>query len=253
MALEVHGLSKAFGGEHALAGVDLEIADGEIHALLGPNGSGKSTLIGCLSGRLAPDAGVMDLGSGPVKRFTPRSAFAAGTAVIYQHFSLISSLSVVDNVFLGSERTGFGRRLDRSNELVEVDAALSNLGAEFDRSAPVSTLSVGQKQLVEIAKAMRHAPKLFVLDEPTAALGEAEARQLGRRLRGLRDSGLAILYVTHLLSEVFEIADRVTVLRDGKTVLSAATADLRREQVIAAISPRGRATARNREDRKSVV
>jgi ribose transport system ATP-binding protein len=245
--LQVRGLSKAFGGELALDGVDLDIADGEIHALLGPNGSGKSTLIGCLSGRLTPDQGTIDLGAGPRRRFTPRSAFAAGAAVIYQHFSLISSLSVVDNVYLGSERTALGHRLDRSGESRATSTALAELGAEVQTSAPVSALSVGQKQLVEIAKAMRHEPKLLVLDEPTAALGEAEARALGQQLRRLRDSGLAILYVTHLLSEVFDIADRVTVLRDGRTVLSSPTADLGREQVIRAIAPRGGAIARERQ------
>lgn len=246
MSLTVRGLSKAFGGELALDGVDLDIADGEIHALLGPNGSGKSTLIGCLSGRLVPDAGTVDLGSGPRKRFTPRTSSAAGTAVIYQHFSLVGSLNVVDNVFLGSERTGVGHRLDRSGEAVEAKEALAELGVDLQTSTPVAALSTGQKQLVEIAKAIRHKPKLLVLDEPTAALGEAEARALGRQLRRLRDAGLAILYVTHLLSEVFEIADRVTVLRDGKTVLSSPTAGLEREEVITAISPRGGAVARER-------
>jgi ribose transport system ATP-binding protein len=244
--LQIRGLSKAFGGELALDGVDLDIADGEIHALLGPNGSGKSTLIGCLSGRLTPDGGTIDLGAGPRRRFTPRSAFAAGAAVIYQHFSLISSLSVVDNVFLGSEQTGFGHRLDRGAEARATGTALAELGAGLQTSVPVAALSVGQKQLVEIAKAMRHEPKLLVLDEPTAALGEAEARALGQQLRRLRDAGLAILYVTHLLGEVFDIADHVTVLRDGKTVLSSPTADLRREEVIRAIAPRGSAVARQR-------
>jgi ribose transport system ATP-binding protein len=248
--LQIRELSKAFGGELALDGVDLDIADGEIHALLGPNGSGKSTLIGCLSGRLTPDGGTIDLGAGPRRRFTPRSAFAAGAAVIYQHFSLISSLSVVDNVFLGSEQTGFGYRLDRRAEARAADMALAELGAGLKTSTPVAALSVGQKQLVEIAKAMRHEPKLLVLDEPTAALGEAEARALGQQLRRLRDAGLAILYVTHLLGEVFDIADKVTVLRDGRTVLSSPTTELGRDEVIRAIAPRGGAVARERtEDR----
>ncbi|HEX7290079.1 MAG TPA: sugar ABC transporter ATP-binding protein [Conexibacter sp.] len=243
MTLVAQGLAKAFGAEQALAGVDLEVADGEIHALLGPNGSGKSTLIGCLSGRLAPDAGSITIGERTVRRFSPRAAAAAGTAVIYQHFSLVPPLSVVDNIFLGSERTGLGGALDRSSELAEADELLTRLGARVDPRAPVSSLSVGQQQLVEIAKAMRHRPRLLVLDEPTAALGEAEARILGRQLRGLRDEGLAILYVTHLLSEVFEIADRVTVLRDGRTVLNATIGTLSPREVIGAIAPRHGAAA----------
>ena len=246
MSLVAQDLTKAFGAERALDGVDLDVAEGEIHALLGPNGSGKSTLIGCLSGRLTPDGGTMTIGGRTVQRFTPRSAAAAGTAVIYQHFSLIPPLSVADNIFLGSERTGLGGALDRSGQVAEARELLSRLGARVDPRAPVASLSVGQQQLVEIAKAMRHEPRLLVLDEPTAALGEKEARILGQRLRGLRDSGLAILYVTHLLSEVFEIADRVTVLRDGRTVLSATLSDLSPRDVITAIAPRRGGAAADR-------
>jgi ribose transport system ATP-binding protein len=246
VSLIARGLTKAFGAELALDGVDLEVADGEIHALLGPNGSGKSTLIGCLGGRLAPDRGTMAIGERTVRRFSPRAAAAAGTAVIYQHFSLVPPLSVADNIFLGSERTGRGGVLDRSEQLREAGELLSRLGARVNPRAPVASLSVGERQLVEIAKAMRHEPKLLVLDEPTAALGEAEARTLGCLLRTLRDSGLAILYVTHLLSEVFEIADRVTVLRDGRTVLHAAIGELSPRQVIAAIAPRRGGAAADR-------
>jgi ribose transport system ATP-binding protein len=245
MSLVAHGLTKAFGGELALDRVDLEVADGEIHALLGPNGSGKSTLIGCLSGRLSPDGGSMTIGDETFGRFSPRTAFAAGTAVIYQHFSLIGALSVADNIFLGSERAVAGR-LDRARQSEEAAEILSRLGAYLNTRAPVASLSVGQKQLVEIAKALRHRPKLLVLDEPTAALGELEARTLGQQLRAQRDSGLAILYVTHLLSEVFEIADRVTVLRDGRTVLSAPIAQMSPGDVIAAITPRQGAAVRHR-------
>jgi ribose transport system ATP-binding protein len=250
MSLAIRGLTKAFGGERALDGVDLEIGEGEIHAVLGPNGSGKSTLIGCLSGRLSPDAGSMTVAGATVERFSPRAAFAAGTAVIYQHFSLISTLSVRDNVFLGSERRRHGR-IDRASEAAECAELLAQVGAELVPEAKISSLSVGQRQLVEIAKAMRHRPKVLVLDEPTAALSELEARALGVQLRRLRDAGLAILYVTHLLGEVFEIADRVTILRDGRTVLSGMTAELERDQVIAAIAPQGvsKPGRRRREER----
>jgi ribose transport system ATP-binding protein len=238
MSVAVQDLSKSFGGELALDGMQLEVADGEIHALLGPNGSGKSTLIGCLSGRLTPDRGSMTVGDHTsVHRFTPRSAFAAGTAVIYQHFSLIPPLSVVDNIFLGSERTGSGGWVDRARQRAEASEILARLGARFDPRVLVASLSAGEKQLVEIAKALRHRPQLLVLDEPTAALGELEARTLGQQLRKLRDSGLAILYVTHLLSEVFEIGDRVTVLRDGRTVLTAGIDELSPSEVITAIAP----------------
>ncbi|MDW5597418.1 sugar ABC transporter ATP-binding protein [Conexibacter stalactiti] len=239
MSIVIQGLTKAFGGARALDGVDLDVADGEIHALLGPNGSGKSTLIGCLSGRLKPDLGSMTIGTESVAHFSPREAFAAGTAVIYQHFTLVGSLSVADNVFLGAELRAAGGRIDRARQVSVTREILGRIGARLDPRTPVRSLSVGEKQLVEIAKALRHDPQLLVLDEPTAALSELEARALGQQLRGLRASGLAILYVTHLLSEVFQIADRVTVLRDGRAVLHREIADLAPRDVIAAIAPRG--------------
>jgi ribose transport system ATP-binding protein len=250
VSLVIKGLTKAFGGELALDHVDLDVADGEIHALLGPNGSGKSTLIGCLSGRLTPDDGSMTIGTETVARFSPRQAFAAGTAVIYQHFTLVGSLSVADNIFLGSEVTAAGGRLDRSRQIGTAHEILSRIGARLSPRSLVASLSVGEKQLVEIAKAMRHRPQLLVLDEPTAALSELEARALGRQLRRLREEGLAILYVTHLLSEVFEIADRVTVLRDGRSVLHAAVSDLSPREVISAIAPRGAANGTSRRARR---
>jgi ribose transport system ATP-binding protein len=255
MSLIATGMTKSFGGELALDSVDLEVAGGEIHALLGPNGSGKSTLIGCLGGRLSPDSGEMSVSGQRVSSFTPRVAFAAGTAVIYQHFSLVPSLSVRDNVFLGSELTRMSR-IDRRRESVEAQELLSTLSAAVDVDARVSRLSVGERQLVEIAKAMRHRPRVLILDEPTAALSEAEATALGGQLRRLRDLGLAILYVTHLLGEVFEIADRVTVLRDGRKVLERSIDAVERSEVIEAISPRGgvepRTPASTREEKRPV-
>lgn len=243
MSLRVSGLTKAFGGELAVDRVDLEVADGEIHALLGPNGSGKSTLIGCISGRLAADSGTMTVGEVTESRFTPRSAFAAGTAVIYQHLSLIPSLSISDNVFLGEEQRRFGGRLDRRTQNRETRRLLGRLGVDLDPATSVDRLSPGERQLVEIAKALRRDPRLLVLDEPTASLGEAEARALGELLRRLRDDGLAIMYVTHLLGEVFAIADRVTILRDGRVVLAAPTSEVSPQDVIRVIAPQGRPSA----------
>jgi len=237
VTLTIDNLTKSFGGEVALSGVGLDVSVGEIHALLGPNGSGKSTLIGCIGGRLAPDRGTMKVGNQRAQRFTPRSAFEAGTAIIYQQFSLIPTLSIADNIFLGSERTAAGGRIDRRQQSREAAKILSRFGVRLDPREIVGNLSVGEKQLVEIAKALRHDPKLLILDEPTAALGEREARLLGQQLKRLKDAGLAILYVTHLLSEVFEIADRVTILRDGHSVLDARIGEVSRDDLIKAISP----------------
>lgn len=236
MSLVVRDLRKTYGTKAVLHGVDLDVADGEIHALLGPNGSGKSTLIGCLSGSVKPGGGSIDLDGSPLASLSPREAMRRGAATIYQHFSLVPSLNVADNIFLGDEIRHRGR-IDRSKQ----KALAADLLAQFDRpitpGTVVSTLSAGDRQLVEIAKALRHHPRLLVLDEPTAALGENEVGLLMTILRRLRADGLAILYVTHLLPEVFALADRVTVLRDGRVVLARAAADLDESQVVAAIAP----------------
>jgi ribose transport system ATP-binding protein len=236
MALVVRGLSKAYGAKRVLEGVDLAVEAGQIHALLGPNGSGKSTLIRCLSGAIVPDAGVMIVGGDEHHEFDPREAIRAGTSVIYQHFSLVPNLTVADNVFLGDERRT-GMRIDHAQQDRETARLLDQFGRSIRPGMLVSSLSIGDRQLVEIAKALHRDPKLVVLDEPTAALGEQESTQLINHLRGLRDAGLAILYVTHIISEVFAIADRVTVLRDGHVVLSDEVSRVNPAQVIAAISP----------------
>jgi ribose transport system ATP-binding protein len=236
MALVVRGLSKSYGIKRVLDSVDLVVESGQIHALLGPNGSGKSTLIGCLSGAVVPEAGTIEIDGVPHNRFTPREAMAAGVAVIYQHFSLVPSLSVADNLFLGDEqRTGL--RIDKPAQVAGAQRLLAPFGRPIRADALVSDLPVGDRQLVEIAKALRRRPRILVLDEPTAALGDDEARYLGRYLKTLRDEGLAILYVTHIIGEVFEIGDFATVLRDGHVVLRSAVKDIDPPRVITAISP----------------
>lgn len=236
MPASVRGLSKAFGSRPVLDRVDLDVNDGEIHALLGPNGSGKSTLIRCLSGAVQPDAGTVVIEGVEHRGFTPREAITSGTAVIYQNFSLVPTLSVAENVFLGDERTK-GIRIDRVAQNGEAQHLLEQFERPIRADQPVSSLSTGDRQLVEIAKALHRDPKLLILDEPTAALGEQEADQLGRFLLRLRNDGLAILYVTHLLGEVFAIADRVTILRDGLVVLVDEVARVTPAKVIEAISP----------------
>lgn len=234
--VRVRNLRKAYGGEPALRGVDLDLRAGEVHALLGPNGSGKSTLIGCLSGKVEPDEGTIEIGGEAYTKFTPRQAHDLGTAVIYQQFSLIPTLSVADNVFLGHEvRKVF--RIDRSTQAEEAAALLDRLSRPIATGSPVGTLSAGDQQIVEIAKAMRRRPRVLVLDEPTAALGDREARLLGDQVSRLAEQGIAVLYVTHLINEVFAVADRVTVLRDGQVTLRAEIGDVTRDGLVAAIAP----------------
>ena len=173
----------------------------------------------------------------------------AGSAVIYQHFSLVTNLSVSDNVFLGDEIRR-GGRVDHAAQRAATEELLATFGRPIRPDQPVGTLGVGDRQLVEIAKALHRQPRVLILDEPTAALGEQEASVLGQHLRRLRDTGLAILYVTHILPEVFAIGDRVTVLRDGRIVLHGLVSDLDAPRVIEAISP---ATGTRRDSRERHV
>ena len=181
----------------------------------------KSTLIRCLSGAVTPDAGSIVINDRRYAALTPKEAIDCGVAVIYQNLSLIPTLTVTENVFLGDELTrwGFVRRHAQRQRVVNLLHALLG-AAEIEPDAPVGSLPIAARQLVEIAKALHRArAKLLILDEPTAALTETEKQILFNRLRNLRDQGLHIIYITHRLGEVFEIADRVTVLRDGKVVL----------------------------------
>jgi ribose transport system ATP-binding protein len=238
MGFEVRQLSKTYGGVAVLKDVDLAVADGEIHALLGANGAGKSTLIKCISGGVAPDSGELVINGEPQAFLTPRQARLAGIAIIYQDYSLASTLTVAENIFLGEEiRWGpFIRRQAqrrRAKELLEQIGAVS-----IDPGQRVIGLGGADQQVVEIAKSLKTDPSLLLLDEPTASLTEAEVGRLMSHLRRLRERGLPIVYVTHRLGEIFQIADRVTVLRDGQVVLSAEVSEISRQTLVEAITGR---------------
>jgi len=219
--VEVRDLSKTYGAVKALEGVTHRFEAGRIHALMGKNGSGKSTLVKMLSGVVRPSRGEILLNGAPVSFRGPADAFARGIVTVHQELSLVPELSVAENVFLGRlpmARTAGITRIDWPAMRRETRALLERMGLDFDPDVPVSRLSVGQQQTVEIAKAMSFDPALLLLDEPTSALASKEVAMLFELLRVLRAQGVTMMYISHRMSELSEIADTVTVLRDGRLV-----------------------------------
>lgn len=237
-ALVVRGVSKTFGARTVLSSADLTVQDGEIRALLGQNGSGKSTLIKILSGYHEPDPGGEVLVAGePLAFGSPAASYLLGFRFVHQDLGLIASMSVVDNLALGSSFiTRGGRRIDKPAARRRATAALERAGFNIDPEAMISDLTQAQRTGVAIARALNQPkgeiPRVLVLDEPTASLPAEEAAALLASLRGTAASGVAIIYVTHHLDEVFALADTVTVLRDGILVDSVAMQDVNRAQLI---------------------
>lgn len=219
IVLRASGLTKRFGETVALDGLSFDLRAGEIHALCGENGAGKSTLIKTLSGIHAAGSydGAVEVFGQPARFAGIRDAERAGLAVIYQELALVEEMTVAENLFLGSEpRRGLAIDWDRLND--EARALLRRFGIDIDPDLPVGALGVGRRQLVEILKALRKDSRILILDEPTAALAEGEVRILLDILRDLAARGIAIVYISHKLDEVFAIADRITVIRDGRHV-----------------------------------
>jgi ABC-type sugar transport system ATPase subunit len=213
----LRGIVKSYGGALALRGVDLDVRGGEIHALCGENGAGKSTLMNVLGGATRPDSGTLSLDSTVLRLRDPADALRRGIAVIHQEIRLVPTLSVAENLALGNEPSTLGwvHRARMRRRAAEQVAAL---GFALDPEARVEELALGKRQLVEIARALGRDARVLVLDEPTAALGPVEAARLFAILDELRRRGLAIIFITHQLDEIFRLADRVTVLRDGERV-----------------------------------
>jgi ribose transport system ATP-binding protein len=225
-AIQLDGLTKVYDGVVALSGVTHAFEQGQVHALMGKNGSGKSTLVRVLSGAVGPTLGTVEIHGRRVAFASPRDAFSAGVITIYQELSLVPSLTVGENIFLGRlPKSGVGLIVwDRVH--AEAARLLRDMGQDIDPRARVGDLSVGQQQTVEIVKAMSLDPKILLLDEPTSALATREVDQLFALIRRLRARGITMVYITHRMNELAEIADTCTVLRDGRLVGSAAMADI---------------------------
>ncbi len=217
IVLSVEGLAKSFGGLHALAGVSLDVRRGEVHAVVGENGAGKSTLMKILGGIIPRDGGHTRLDGREVSFATPREAISAGIAVIHQELSVLPTLNVVENLFMGRMPTRRGRvRWDMLE--AQSRAALAEVGLEIDPHRLMNELSISQRQLVEIAKALSINARLIIMDEPNSSLSDAETERLFSVIGSLSERGVSIIYVSHKIDEVLRISDRITVLRDGSLV-----------------------------------
>jgi ribose transport system ATP-binding protein len=231
--VEMRGISKSFPGVRALDDVSLTIAAGEVHTLLGQNGAGKSTLIKVLYGATHPERGEFLFDGRPVRISSPSDARRLGIAVIFQEFSLVPFLDVSQNIFLGREISGrIPGTVDHGRMHAEARRLLDMLGSSLDTHALAHELGIAQQQIVEIAKALSQNARILVMDEPTAALSEHEIARLFDLIRTLKADGLAIVYISHRLREVFAIADRITVLRDGRHVASLRPAETSMNELV---------------------
>lgn len=229
--LEVTGLSKSFPGVKALDGVDLRVEAGEVHALMGENGAGKSTLIKALTGVYPKDAGEARLEGKTIAPSSPREAEAMGISTVYQEVNLIPHLSVAENICLGRQPTWIG--VVRWGAIAKrARAALARLDLSLDVNRQLSLYSIAVQQMVAIARALDISAKLLILDEPTSSLDRTEVEELFKKMRMLRERGLGIIFITHFLEQVYEISDRITVLRNGCRVGCFQTKDLPRIQLV---------------------
>ena len=216
--LEMRHIRKTFPGVVALDDVDFELRRGEVHILLGENGAGKSTLMKILSGAYQKSEGQIILDGAEVEIKNPRHAQTLGVSTIYQEFNLIPHLSVGENIFLGREPERLPGLIDQRAIFQAATRALRNLGLSLDPRKLVKELRVAEQQMVEVAKALSLDARILIMDEPTAALTEHEIKELFATIRKLKEQGVAIIYISHRMEELFEIGDRVTILRDGRTV-----------------------------------
>ena len=229
--LEARDISKSFGGNRVLRGVDFDVREGELHALVGENGAGKSTLTKIIAGVHRADSGRVTFTGATVEFRDPGSAVKAGISTVYQELNLIPGLDCASNICLGRE-SSTALVAHESSMRRQAEVALKEIGAHAGPTTMVSTLSAGERQMVEIAKALASEARLIIMDEPTAALSSGEIDRLHRSIRRLTARGIAIIYISHKLDEVFRIADRLSVMRDGRMLATLEPEDFDRERVV---------------------
>ncbi len=230
--VSLRGIGKSFNGVRVLEGIDLDLFPGEVHALVGGNGAGKTTLMKILEGVYAPDEGGVFFDGERVALGSASQARARGMAMIFQEFSLVPTLTVAQNIFLTREARGrFGLLDDRACER-RAEALFRELGVDIDPRRPVGSLSAGEKQLTEVAKALSQNARALIMDEPTASLTKSETEALFTIVAQLKERGIAIVYISHRMEEIFAVSDRVTVLRDGRVVASGEAGSLSMEEMI---------------------
>lgn len=230
--LEVKQICKSFGDVQVLKNVNFEIQKGEIHGLVGENGAGKSTIIKIISGVYSRDSGEVCLDGKSMDFRTPKDAIDAGIRVIHQEINMVSTLTVAENIFLGNYPKTPRGGIDWKRMYVEAEKVLEVLGDPIDVRMKVSKLSIAKQQMIEIAKALSVEPKVLIMDEPTAALNDQETDQLFELLESLKQKGVSIIYITHRFSEIYRLADRVTVLRDGKNIATVAVSGLDNDTLV---------------------
>ncbi len=230
--LRMTNISKSFAGVHALRGVQFELCPGEVHALLGENGAGKSTLVKVITGVHQPDTGEIYFNDQHIHLTDPREATALGISAIYQELSIFPDLDIAENIFVGRRPTRAGGLVDWRKMYREAAALLDSLGVHLNLKTKARYLSIAQQQMVEIARALSVNARILIMDEPTSALTLNEVAELFEIVRRLREKGTAILFISHRLEELFEIADRVTVLRDGSYVDTRSLGGVTQEELI---------------------
>ncbi|MDO8586517.1 MAG: sugar ABC transporter ATP-binding protein [Armatimonadota bacterium] len=232
LALDVRGVVKTFPGVRALDRVDFDLRRGEVHALVGENGAGKSTLMHIIGGVYQPEDGSVTVEGQDVRFAQPHDAARHGIAVVFQELSVSDNLSIAENIFANRQPVRFGGLVDWGSLYSQAREQTALFGWEIDPMTPVGELSSAKKQVVEILKAISQRPKVLVLDEPTSSLTSVEVEMLFRNVRRLREEGLSIIYISHHLIEIFELADRVTVLRDGRKVETCDVKDVTEDDLV---------------------